>query len=718
MPSRFIQVPQRAPKVTQVHAGRSTSAVRVLAAGLVALTAGQFGGGCSTKAPAPDTSTRLVYDESADLSSPTGFYAQPYPMDTRLSAGGTPDLRGFPIRNSARKLLAGVLDIAQKRPGFPTTAISYFQFTGSLSKHSPDDVIPAGWDAPVLLVDVTAASTDAGKLLPTVATQIEADEYDEYVPQALLAISPRPGFVLKPKHTYAVVVKRDFKDAAGASLGVNPTFLARLTGTVPAAAGAAAGGAKAPGSTNTGLAIVGTLLRSKGVDLNQVAAANVFTTGDVIEDTFALTERSKAAYSVTLTGLKVDPDDGNKHKDYCELVGEVTYPQFQVGTPPFNTEGLFELDSNGVPKKQRDEKAPVTIAIPNGPAPAAGIPMVVYFHGSGGQGNEAVDASKSTVAGQDGPKGEGPAAVMAPRGFAMAASSLPFSIDRFPGAEEQEYLNFNNLAAMRDTFRQGMIEQRLFIEALRTLRIPMTALAGCTGVTAPSGAQDIGFDPNSLYAMGQSMGGAYTNYISALEPRIKGAVPTGAGGFWTYFVLNTEIIPNANGALSLLMGVKGRLTFLHPALNLVQTAWESVDPLVFVPRVARMPLANHSPVPVYEPVGKGDRYFPISTFDYMALGYGNQQAGNMAWPSMQDALKLQDKAGILPYPVEGNLTSDTGAKTTGVVVQYEGDGIANAHAIYRQLDAVKYQYSCFLTTLQRGGTGKVLAPQPLASPCN
>jgi hypothetical protein len=51
-----------------------------------------------------------------------------------------------------------------------------------------------------------------------------------------------------------------------------------------------------------------------------------------------------------------------------------------------------------------------------------------------------------------------------------------------------------------------------------------------------------------------------------------------------------------------------------------------------------------------------------------------------------------------------------------VVVQYEGDGIYDPHAIYGQLDAVKHQYGCFLETAL-AGQALVPAPAALGSPC-
>jgi hypothetical protein len=85
---------------------------------------------------------------------------------------------------------------------------------------------------------------------------------------------------------------------------------------------------------------------------------------------------------------------------------------------------------------------------------------------------------------------------------------------------------------------------------------------------------------------------------------------------------------------------------------------------------------------------------------------------------MQDALKLEGRDGIIPYSVADDVTTDDGKTPyTGMVVQYKGDGVYDPHAIYSQLDSVKYQYGCFLSTFLTTGKAVVPAPQPLGTPC-
>lgn len=662
---------------------------------------GGSGGGASK-------SVKVSLDFSADLTSPEHFYDAPYPSDLRLSAAGTPNLSGLPIPGAAAKLVGNLVKAAAERRGFPVISVGYFHFDGPVAASEVSTVRPASFESPIVLVDVDPASPERGKLVPTVASSLLADDY---LPDNVLAVAARPGFVLHPSRTYAYVVFREYGDAQGNPLGVSEEMSALAQGKAPS-------GPKGDALVASYAPLVETL-KSAGVDPSRVAAATVFTTGDVVKDTFELSEKVLKKTSVTIDALTVTEADGD-HPGYCELLGTVSFPQYQKGKPPFDSEGLFALDAEGLPTSDRVEVSNVVLTIPQGtPIPAKGLPLVVYLHGSGGLPNESTDASKIPASDpmSDGPLGQGPASFVAPHGFAMIAASLPFANDRFPSDNEQSYLNFNNLAAFRDTFRQGILEQRLFLAAASSLRVPASALAACPGVALAPGAKDLGFDPEAFFAMGQSMGGAYTNYLGALDPHIKAVVPTGAGGFWSFFVLETEVLPNAAGLIGVVLATPNPLSFAHPALHLLETAWEPVDPLAYVPRLAQRPLEGQPVRPIYQPAGKGDRYFSIAVYDAMALAYGNRQAGEPVWPSMQEALSLDGRSGILPYPVVNDVTNEAGKPYTGVVVQYAGDGIADPHAIYRQLDAVKYQYGCFLSSFLKTGIATVPAPAALGTPC-
>jgi len=313
--------------------------------------------------------------------------------------------------------------------------------------------------------------------------------------------------------------------------------------------------------------------------------------------------------------------------------------------------------------------------------------------------------------------------VLAAHGFATAGAALPVNPERVPGAAEIEYLNFENLDAFPFLFRQGVIEQRLFLEALAELSIPATALAGCDGPTLPMGVTEFHFDGDALFGQGQSMGGMYTNLVGAVEPRLRALVPTGAGGYWGFMLLQASGFADVAALLPVLVGASTDAPFhyLHPAVALLHLAWEPAEPFVYMARVSRRPLPGYAPKHVYEPVGYLDHDFAPPVYDGAAPAYGHEQGGSAVWPTMQEALALAGLDGILAYPASQNRSvasgGSGGVRYTGVVVQYAGDGIIDPHNIAFQLDDVRYQYGCFLRSAYETGVAVVPAPAALDAPC-
>jgi len=678
--------------------------------------------GCSSKSDDPPAASeaKVFFELDADFADETRFWDFPYPSDLRLK-DGAPISSGFP-NPLGKKLVDNMRQAAGGRKGFPVVPTGYFHFDAPLAKRVPTDVIAADSKSPIFLVDVDPASPDRGKLTPLVAGTLGTDDY---VPTNALGVAPRPGFVLHGNRKYAYVVRKDMGDAQGKPLGVNATFATLASGGAPA--GGRGGDAKALYAP-----LLETLTRL-GVAATDVAAATVFTTGDVVAALGAMSDQLVAKYSAKIETLQVDPDDGAAHPRYCELKGTITFPQFQRGKAPFDSEGLFELEG-GIPKKQRDETVPFTLSLPKRTMPAGGWPLVLYFHGSGGLSTASVDRGRwrpvtdASVCpdghtdeweGKKGCniKGEGPAHVVAEHGFAMAGTALPVNPERLPGASETAYINLGNLSMMRDLFQQGAIEQRLFLQALLAYSIAPEVVASCTGMALPSTETAHKFTAEPVLAMGQSMGGMYTNIIGAIEPKIRAVAPTGAGGYWSYFITKTPLYSDGAGLVAGLASAGPELDFLHPVLTAFETAVEPADPMVYMPRLARRPLDKHPTRPVYEPAGLGDSFFPTVIYDAMALAYGHKQAGDIVWSSMQDALKLASFDGLAPYPLTDNLKSEAGTPYTGAVIQYKGDGVYDPHALYTQLDQVQYQYGCFFKTYLERGKATIPAPAALGTPC-
>lgn len=654
---------------------------------------------CSDQQPSQAVpGVQVAFDLDGTWQGPERFFSFPYPSDLRLTDLGRIDLAGFPNPHDG-DLIRELVALAGQRRGFPVVPVAAFSFDGKLGQRQQSDLIPARSDAPVLLVDIDEGSPERGRLYPVMAQTLRSDVY---LPDHVLAVAARPGIVLLPETKHAVVVLRSLQDEAGDPLGIPLALNQLIHGQVP--------GGKLGRSASELYAPLWPVLEQLGVDPEQVAAATVFTTGDVVEDTVELVNKAVEKYGpVSITALALDSDDGD-HPEFCELIGSVRFPQFQRGDPPFDSEGLFELDGDGVPLKQRQEDARVVITLPKQPMPEGGYPLLVYFHGTNGWPDQLVDRQE---------KGQGPARVLAPLGIAGAAASLPLNPQRLPGAARYVYINLNNLPAFPYINQQAAIESLLFFDALDRLEIPPSVLGDCQGPSLPSDKAGFSFAAaaaDKIAVMGQSLGASYINRIGAISKRVGAVITSGAGGFWSYYMFRTDRVPG--DLIGPLVGIYGDVDFTHPVLHLLQTGWEPAEPLAFIPRMSRRPLDGHPVRQIYQPVGKNDSYFSAEIFDAMALAFGHQQAGEQIWSSMQQALALDGLDGIVPYPVKDNLSSDSkGEPYTGVVVQFDRGPGKDGHNVTFAMDGPKHQYRCFLDSFFKTGQAVVVAPAELDATC-
>ncbi len=632
--------------------------------------------------------TVSTFDLTADLTDQESFYRLPYPLDLRLDSSGHPDLTGFPIWDT-NPVIRDLKQIADDRVGFSTVSAGYFRFNRPLAELDPEDIIPADLQSPILLMDVDPDSPERGKLYPTIASTPRPDL--NYVPDFLLAVGPAPGIVLHRNRQYAYIVQRSLQDIFGRRVDT-PGTLRRLLANSP------------PQDPTEAEAYelyqpLRETLQQIGLSRRNVATATVFTTGDPVGETARLSRQVVNRYELTIDNLQLDPDDGATHERFWEFHGTVRFPQFQQGTPPFFSEGLFEFTPNGRLIEQRRETVPIVITIPkNQVVPDDGFPLMIYEHGSNGLSTQVVDRGPILEPDGEPVPGLGPAHVVAEYGIATISSALPLNPERFPTDLPDAYLNFANLAAYRDTIRQGIFEQRLLLKALENFEIPAGLIPGVD--------TNVSLETSSVSVLGQSLGAQFANMLGAIEPKIKVVIPTGSPGFWPLLIPETDLSEEAG----LFLGTVQSLDPLYPGLQLLEAAWEVVDPIIYAPYIAQRPLANHPVRSVYKPVGQDDTEVPEAVFNAMALATGLEQAGSIFWSDMQDSLALGGFEGIEAYPVANNLVSRNGRPYTGVVVQYQGDDIADPHTIFSQLDEVKFQYANFLNTFFEDDLAQVLAP--------
>lgn len=308
-------------------------------------------------ASAAPTTSAVAFDLDDAGRTQDTFFDFPFPSDLRLRPDGTPDLTGYP--NPRVGTIDDLLTVAEDRPGWPTVPVGYFRFGAPVGPVDTSTPFAAELASPILLLDVDPDSPERGRLFSTIAVTLAPDGYTG---ANLLAVASFPGVVLSPDRTYAFVVRRSLGDADSRPLDIAEPFAQLARGETPAAPlGARAAALYAP---------LFETLDTLGVARGEIAAATVFTTGDVVMQTRALTDAVLDAHSVTVDSLALDPTDGATHERYCELIGTVDMPQFQRGTPPFDTDGLFDIGADGLPVEQRSATIPVSLTLPKTPMPA------------------------------------------------------------------------------------------------------------------------------------------------------------------------------------------------------------------------------------------------------------------------------------------------------------------------------------------------------------
>lgn len=349
--------------------------------------------------PPADT---VAFDLDGPLAGTT-YWELPFPSDLRLTADGRPDLDGFPNRRNL-PVLADLLSVARERAGFPVMPIAWFKFTAAAPQRALDQVIPAATTAEALLVDIDPSSDERGALHALVAQTLPEDDFTG---SGLVAIAPRPGTVLRAHTRYAFVLTRAFSPATE----VPPAFAALTRGeTPPGARGAAAAALYAP---------LWDTLDTLGVARDAVLVATVFTTGDEVAVLRQRSEAIRTTTHATITNLRVDPVDGAAHDGFCELIGDVTFPQYQTGTAPFGTGGRFVLDAAGVPIAQGMMTVPLAITLPNGTMPRAAGRC-----GSSSMARAAPRSTSSTTAPASPPR-TSPRSARAPATSSPGAASPP-----------------------------------------------------------------------------------------------------------------------------------------------------------------------------------------------------------------------------------------------------------------------------------------------------
>ncbi len=606
----------------------------------------------------------VVFDPAA-LEGGASFFDFPYPSDLRTDENGHPDLTNFP--GTVRGLLADSAALVEtERAGFSPITGVYFRFSGAIdASQVPTD--PAATDdaeSPFVLIDVDPASPERGRRLPAyVHFQREGTRF---WPDFGLVIRAVPGVHLHPGRRYAAVIKTGLRAETGDPLLRAPAFDALTRGEGDAALVAHYGE-------------LFTELEMHGIARADVLVASSFTISDPAREMDMARAFIMSQPLPAVTGWA--PAGTGRY------VASVEVYELMAGEPPYDTfgTGRIAFDAEGAPLTVRRRTVQVGLTVPTqGTEPTGGWPVVLYGHGTGGD-----ERTHFTDEGEE----------LAPVGIAMLGFEAALHGERYTGTTAVENLIISNPIAARDMVRQTVIDMMLFFRMLAagSFDVPDSVAPG--GITLARGPV--------LY-MGHSQGAQEAGVLLGVEPTVQSAFLSagGGGGLITLVDRLFEGQPIACFIAALISESCEVVNENHPALTLVaQPLLDPADPLSFTHRFVRERPADWAPLSLAMTEGTLDEATPPRSIEAMAASIG--------LPVLETVVSISDPLRItgttmpgVPSPVFENLTTPSGARVTGGLLQwFEG-----SHYVIYNIPEATRTYVDFLQsavagtpTLRRGG---------------
>ena len=636
--------------------------------GLVALGLG----GCEPAAPS------TAYFQVPRVGIAQEFYALPFPNDVRRDDDGHPVMDGYP---RLVDIVNRYVDAVETLDGFGTNNAVFTRFSRALDPASLPDPAAAIDDpaASVYLVDIDPDSPSRGQRWPL---RFRFQTYAGWtIGDNWLSALPYPGFPLAQRTTYALVVTDRVRSAGGGDVLPDADWLALRAGVVAVPPDPALDRAQLLYQP-----LWQYLDQPGGDERDDVVAAAVFTTQSVTSIMGGLRERiwqlpaPVARDVVELTGA---------HPDFIAFDGLYDAPNFQTGTVPYQSpeDGGDIVDGpDGLPAIQVTEALRFSFTVPHGPMPAAGWPVVLYAHGTGGDFHSYL--------------GDRTAARLAHEGLAVISIDQVLHGPRNPfGTPEINFFNFQNPLSARNNPIQGAADDFSLLRLALGLRYPR---GDKSLLTYP----EVRFDPARVYFFGHSQGGLTGPPFLAYEPLVKGAVLSGAGGGLYFALLNkTQPIDITSVVSSIVLD--NPLDEFNPVLSLLQTWVERSDSINYGPLLTRQPVRGPdgellAPKPIYQSMGLVDHYTPVPNIEALAVAIG----GNLVGPQLEpiEGLALRRRE-VLTAPVTDNLDG-----TTAVLTQYTATG-GDGHFVVFNVPAAQRQSAQFLGTLAATGTATLVTPQ-------
>jgi hypothetical protein len=634
----------------------------------------------------------------SELTGPT-FFDHPWPSDFRLDANGLATLTGFPNPRPSSLLAGFVTTIDHSLPGFSPAAPGYLRFTGPIDVGAlpADPGAAKSSTSTVQLIDVDPTSPKQGTR-QVVSLSFRASG-DGYWSDNTLAFMPTPGYPLREDTRYALVVTRSLT-AAGAPLGVCPG-LRQILGIDPAAGAAASLRDVWSGAVSR--------VEAAGIPRASIAHLTVFKTNRPTQQTRELRDWVVESYpKPTLAGIARHDQTAGVVDNYTGTYGPS--PDFQAGDPPFLTSGgNIVWDASGNPVVQRELELRISLSVPGGagcPMPAAGYPVVLYGHGTGGDYRTIVTS--------------GFAALLAKYCLASAGIDLIFHGTRPGGpcatgavpcnALDVALAIFNpmNPTSLRNTNRQGAIDLVQFARLVKAGQLQVPAGTSYSG-------KSVLLDPSRTLYLAHSQGAVSGLLTLAVDDQLWASVFSGSAAMATLSLLERSQPQNLSSLIVSELygsGSTAALDLFHPVMSVLQATLDEADPLHYAARVITEPRTGFSPKSLLQVEGVGangenDSYVSSHAIEVEALALGLPPILPMV-----RAIPEYAWSGISPTEVPtGGLTANlAGGGATGALVQWQPIPTDDAHFVIFDVKAAYTQAAVFLQSFSVEPTGRIPPP--------
>ena len=259
------------------------------------------------------------------------------------------------------------------------------------------------------------------------------------------------------------------------------------------------------------------------------------------------------------------------------------------------------------------------------------------------------------------------------------------------GSELTLFFNFQNPLSAQTNVMQAAIDDFQLLRLVEDLTVRHEE----------TGELLARFDADKINFFGHSQGSNTGVPFVALEPKIKGAVFSGAGGL-LFLSLLTKTEPYDITAILALLIREKPLDRFNPILSILQAYFEPADSAAYGPLLVKKPAPGNGPKNVYQLLGWTDRFTPPVTIEALATAIGVDMAG----PAIEsiEGLELSGKSEI-ETPIQNNA-----GEVTAVVSQFNEASGSDGHFVAFDIDGARTQSIMFIKTLVETGTATVVTP--------